>query len=134
LVVERLPILHRRTAAHPEVLAEPTLQGVGLAGDGCQQLTGLIRSHALARSQLRSRWRLAFLLLAGLGLLIPLILALLAVLRLVLLTLLALPILGLILLVLLLIRILWILLALTILLLIRILLILLLIRILLHLP
>jgi len=48
----QLPILHRRPAAHPQELVQPVLQGVGLTGDGGQQLAGLVLGQALAGGKL----------------------------------------------------------------------------------
>ncbi len=67
-------------------LTQTALQRVGLAGDGRQQLFGLVLRHALARSKLRSGPRLAVLLFSGLALPLTLLLAL--ILRLAILTLL----------------------------------------------
>ena len=122
MVTERLPVLHRRTAAHPEELAKPALQSVGLSGDGCDQLAGLVLGHALAGSELRSGSRLAFLLilltLATLGLIQLVLLALLSILVLLILFALTILLLILHLLALLLVLVLLILLTLTVLLLI----------------
>ena len=76
-----LPVLDGWAAAHGQHLAQPVLQGVGLAGDGGQQLAGLFRGHTLAWALGRGLARPGLLgLVAGLRLRLALALALLSLL------------------------------------------------------